>query len=131
LNTRTRQRFDEQLDWVLARMPSMIHELLERVLLQVEDYPSDEVMDRTGAEYIDDLCGLYTGVPAGERSVWDSPTLPDIVTIYREGILSAAVDDNGRISVKRLREQIRVTLLHELGHHHGMSEEELKRLGYE
>jgi predicted Zn-dependent protease with MMP-like domain len=130
LNPRTRERFDEQLDWVLEQMPPMIHELLERVPLHVEDYPSEDVMEQTGVEYIDDLCGLYTGIPIGQKSVWHSGTLPDVVTIYREGILTAAADRSGRISTNRLREQIRITLLHEIGHHHGLSEEDLRQLGY-
>ena len=92
LNPNARRRFDEHLEWVLERLPPMIHELIERVPLHVEDYPSEEVMERTGVEYIDDLCGLYTGIPIGEKSVRHSGTLPDVVTIYREGILSAAAD---------------------------------------
>jgi len=130
VNPRTRRRFDEQLDRVLERMPPLIHELIEKVPLHVEDYPSDEVMDRLDVEYIDDLCGLYTGIPIGEKSVTHSGTLPDVVTIYREGILSAAADRQGRINIHRLREQIRITILHELAHYHGLSEEELKRMGY-
>ena len=69
LEPSTRRRFDEHLEWVLERLPPMIHELIERVPLHVEDYPSEEVMERTGVEYIDDLCGLYTGIPIGEKSV--------------------------------------------------------------
>ena len=130
MNPKTRRQFDEQLEWVLERMPPMVHELIDRVPLHVEDYPSDEVMDRMNVEYIDDLCGLYTGIPIGDKSVNHSATMPDVVTIYREGILSAAADDNGRIGKSRLREQIRITILHELGHHHGLTEEELERLGY-
>jgi predicted Zn-dependent protease with MMP-like domain len=130
VNPHTRRRFDEQLDWVLRRLPPSIHELIERVPLHVEDYPSDDVMDRLDVEYIDDLCGLYTGIPIGEKSVTHSGTLPDVVTIYREGILSAASDRGGHINVERLREQIRITILHELAHHHGLGEEELRKLGY-
>ena len=130
MNVRTRRRFDEQLEWVLARMPPLIRALIEKVPLHVEDYPSDEVMDRLGVRYIDDLCGLYTGIPIGEKSVAHSLTLPDVVTVYREGILTASADRRGRITTERLREQIRVTILHELGHHHGLTEEELRRLGY-
>ena len=89
MNSRTRDRFDEQLEWVLHRMPPMIHELIEKVPLHVEDYPSDDVMDRLDVKYIDDLCGLYTGIPIGEKSVSHSGTLPDVVTIYREGVLTA------------------------------------------
>jgi predicted Zn-dependent protease with MMP-like domain len=130
LNPQTRRRFDDLLEAVLEQMPPMIHELIERVPLHVEDYPSDDVMDQTGAEYIDDLCGLYTGIPIGKKSIEHSGTLPDVVTIYREGILSASADRHGRISTKRLREQIRITVLHEIGHHHGLSEEDLRGLGY-
>ncbi len=130
MNPRTRRRFDEQFDWVLERMPPLIHELIEKVPLHVEDYPSDDVMDRMNVEYIDDLCGLYTGIPIGDKSVSHSGTMPDVVTIYREGILTASADGEGRINIHRLREQIRITILHELAHHHGMTEEEIRRLGY-
>jgi len=130
VNALTRRRFDEQLEWVLARMPAMIHELIERVPLHVEDYPSDDVMDRMGVEYLDDLCGLYTGIPIGEKSVSHSGTMPDVVTIYREGILTASADRHGRIATSRLREQIRITILHELAHHHGLTEADLQKLGY-
>jgi predicted Zn-dependent protease with MMP-like domain len=130
VNPRTRRRFDEQLEWVLGRLPPMIHELIERVPLHVEDYPSEEVMDWLDVEYIDDLCGLYTGIPIGEKSVSHSGVLPDVVTIYREGILSAAADGSGQITTERLREEIRVTILHELAHHHGLTEEDLRAMGY-
>jgi predicted Zn-dependent protease with MMP-like domain len=130
MNDRARRRFDEQLELVLERLPPLVHELIERVPLHVEDYPSDDVMDRMNVEYIDDLCGLYTGIPIGEKSVTHSGTLPDVVTIYREGILSAASDRRGRITVDRLREEIRITILHELAHHHGLTEDDLRKLGY-
>jgi predicted Zn-dependent protease with MMP-like domain len=126
----TRDRFDRELDWVLERMPALIHELIEKVPLHVEDYPSDSVMDEMDIEYIDDLCGLYTGIPLGQKSVMHSGVMPDVVTIYREGILSASMDRRGRITTERLREQIRITILHELAHHHGLTEEDLRKLGY-
>ena len=130
MNPRTRDRFDEQLEWVLKRLPPMIHELIEKVPLHVEDYPSEEVMDRMDVKFVDDLCGLYTGIPIGEKSVTHSGTLPDVVTIYREGILTAAADPRGRITTDRLRAEIRITILHELAHHHGLTEEDLRKLGY-
>ena len=108
----------------------MVHELIERVPLHVEDYPSEEIIERLGVEYIDDLCGLYTGIPIGEKSVAHSGTLPDVVTIYREGILTAAADRRGRIATDRLRKEIRITILHELAHHPGLTEEDLRKLGY-
>ena len=130
MNPRKRRRFDEQFEWVLERMPPLVHELIERVPLHVEDYPSADVMERTGVRYIDSLCGLYTGIPIGEKSVWHSGVMPDVVTIYREGILSVAADRTGRIATERLREEIRITIFHELAHHHGLNEDDLQKLGY-
>ena len=130
MDSRTRRRFDEHLELVLAEMPPLVHELIEKVPLHVEDYPSARVMDELGVEYRDDLCGLYTGVPLNHRSIEQSGTLPDVVTIYREGILSSAADRRGRVTDKRVRKQIRITILHELAHHHGLEEDELRELGY-
>ena len=130
MDAQSRRRFDELLERVLAEMPPMIHELIEQVPLHVEDYPSRRVMESTGVEYPEQLCGLYTGIPLTERSVMQSGTLPDVVTIYREGILAAAADRNGRIRTKPLLRQIRITILHELAHHHGLDEDDLRKLGY-
>lgn len=118
------------LEEVLAELPPEVHKLIDRVPLHVEDYPSRRVMEQTGARRRDALCGLYTGIPLGERSVEQSGTLPDVVTIYRQGILAAASDARGRIRKDRLREEIRITVLHELGHHHGLDEDDLRELGY-
>ena len=76
------------------------------------------------------LCGLYTGIPLIHRSIeqWGVPS--DVIHIYREGILSMARRADGAISLPRLRKQIRKTILHELGHHHGLTERELGELGY-
>ena len=130
MNPRTRRRFDELLEDVLAALPEFVHELIERVPLHVEDYPSEEVMAKTGAEYRDQLCGLFTGIPLTDRSIEHSGMLPDVVTVYREGILEVSRDGAGRVRTERLREEIRITILHELAHFHGLDEDELAELGY-
>ena len=53
-----------------------------------------------------------------------------MVTIYRMGILAAARDRHGRVRPRRLRKEIRITILHELAHFHGLTEEQLEELGY-
>lgn len=130
MNPRTRRHFDELLEKVLAELPPLVHELIERVPLHVEDYPSAEVMARTGARRRDQLCGLFTGIPITNRSIEHSGTLPDVVTIYREGILTVARDAYGRVRSERLKREIRITILHELAHYHGLGEAELRELGY-
>ena len=130
LNPRLRKRFDRVVEEVLAEMPPLVHEALQRVPLHVEDYPSPEVMKEFGLEYRDELCGLHWGIPITKKSIEDPCRLPDTVTLYREGILAEAMDRQGRIRKGRLREEIRITLLHELGHQHGLDEDQLRQLGY-
>jgi predicted Zn-dependent protease with MMP-like domain len=130
LNPQLRDYFDSHLEQVLAGLPQRVHDLLAEVPLHVEDYPPDDILDQLGVARREYLCGLYTGVPIGERSVLQSSRLPDVVTIYRQGILGTATGPHGRIHEGELRRQIRITVLHELGHHHGLDEDELRDLGY-
>ena len=125
-----RGHFDRQLERVLAAMPPMVHALLDKVPMYVEDRPSRDVMRKTGARHSWQLCGLYTGIPLIKRSVQHSGVLSDVIQIYREGILNRAVDQEGQIDEDELRRQIRITILHELGHHHGLDERQLQELGY-
>ncbi|MHC4404263.1 MAG: metallopeptidase family protein [Planctomycetota bacterium] len=131
MNPRARRRFDQLLEQVLEDLPPLVHELIEKVPLHVEDYPSADVLERTGARYRDEICGLFTGIPISDRSIQHSGNLPDVVTIYREGILAMAEDSKGRVRADRLKREIRVTILHELGHYHGLDEDDLRGLGYE
>jgi predicted Zn-dependent protease with MMP-like domain len=130
VNPRARDRFDHLVEEVLAAMPPLVHQLLDKIALDVEDYPSPQVIREMGLEYRDDLCGLYAGVPLGEKHLESPPHLSDAVTIYREGIVAATADADGRVTPAGLRKQIRITILHELAHHFGMTEEELDELGY-
>lgn len=131
MNRRDREQFDALLEQVLAELPDPLHELIERVPLVVEDYPSDAVADEFDLEYRDDLCGLHDGIPLTERSVLDSGHTPEQITLYREGIWSAASDEHGLTLLPELVRQIRITVLHEIGHHFGLDEDDLRELGYE
>ncbi len=129
MNESSRRYFDQQLEKVLQRLPVEIHRMLEKVPLHVEDHPPDHVLEQFGVPR-HQLCGLYTGVPLTERNVELSGNLPDVVTLYREGIVNLVHSLSERADEEELREQIRVTLLHELGHHHGLDEDDLEALGY-
>lgn len=125
-----REHFDRQLEQVLAELPPVVHKLLDEVPLYVEDFPSREVRQSMNLGPDDDLCGLHTGVPLTERSVEQSGTPSNIVFLYRRGIYREAEAIAGRRDDAELRNQIRITLLHELGHYHGLDEDELDELGY-
>jgi predicted Zn-dependent protease with MMP-like domain len=125
-----RDYFDAQVDWVLDHCPPQVHELLEEVAMYVEDHPPRRLMQEMGVRRRRDLCGLHTGIPLTERSVLISGVPTNAIYLYREGILWLATDQRGRIDQEELRRQIRITLLHELGHYHGLDEDELEALGY-
>jgi predicted Zn-dependent protease with MMP-like domain len=130
MNRKLRAYFDQHLEWVMQRLPPRVHQLLDDVTMYVEDYPSAAIMQQMGVRRRDGLCGLYSGIPLTRRHVEVSGVLSDAIYIYRQGILAMATDGFGDIEEEELRRQIRITVLHELGHHHGIGEKELRKLGY-
>lgn len=130
MHPKLRNFFDEHLRHVLAGLPQRVLKLLDEMPLHVEDYPSDQVMRDLNITDRSILCGLYTGIPITERSEFQGVHLPDVVTIYREGIFRESENENGDLSEAELVRQIKITVLHEIAHHHGFSEEELVDLGY-
>jgi predicted Zn-dependent protease with MMP-like domain len=126
LHSDHRRRFDGLLDEVLAELPDELHELMEEIPLIVEDEPSRQLLDQMKLNArTTDLCGLHWGVPLTRRSVEHSGRLPDQMSLFRGPIMRVAGRKHGE-----LREQIRITLLHEIGHHFGLDEGDLQRLGY-
>ena len=95
MDEETRRRFDTILEEVLDQLPQWVRDLIDEVPLHVEDYASDEMLDRMNIHHREQLCGLYTGIPLTNRSVQQSGALPDVVTIYREGVINAAANAHG------------------------------------
>jgi predicted Zn-dependent protease with MMP-like domain len=120
-----RDDFDRALRKALSELPPVFRKALDNVAVVVDEWPPDWLLDELGIPPEDTLYGFYHGVPLPERSFQDSGNLPDKISIYR-GPLEE--DFPGR---EELWREIRVTLLHEIGHYFGMDEEELSRLGYE
>ncbi|MBN1852768.1 MAG: metallopeptidase family protein [Pirellulales bacterium] len=131
MHAKLRDFFDLRLEHVLASLPERITRLFDEVPLHVEDFPSPEIMRQLNVSDRGSLCGLYTGVPLTNRSVDHPSRMPDVVTIYREGILRAAENELGALTEPELIRQIRITILHELAHYHGLEEAEITDLGYE
>jgi predicted Zn-dependent protease with MMP-like domain len=133
-----RERFDRIFEEELDALPESIHELLDRAPVVLEDRPSRRLLEEMGLDpAIDDLCGLHSGVPLTERSVNDSGVLPEVIHLFREGIVDEAggwdedEDEHGTFGGEEaVRREIRITLLHEIGHHFGLDEDDLERLGY-
>lgn len=122
-----RDRFDAVFEEILDALPDHLHELIERVPVILEDRASRKLLSELGMDPDDDdLFGLHTGVPMTEKSV-EGEAVPgeDYIMIFREPILEMAAGD-----ARVLEHEIRVTLLHEIGHQFGLDEDDLADLGY-
>jgi len=120
-----RDDFSRALREAFSELPPMFHDALANVAVVVEVWPPKGLLDELEIPPDDTLYGFYHGVPLPERSVQDSGLLPDVISLYR-GPLVEDFPDRGELC-----RQIRITVLHEIGHYFGMDEEELSRLGYE
>jgi len=110
---------------VIDRLPREFREQLRNVEIVVEKRPSKELLRAEGLDPREDtLYGLYQGTPLPDRSALDPPVLPDKITIFAESLLEDFPNPD------ELREEIRLTVLHEIAHYFGMDEEEIEDLGY-
>ncbi len=119
-----RVRFEKALREALDELPEMFRKALSNVAIVIEERPPDWLLDELEIPPDDTLYGFYHGVPLPERSVADPGGLPDKISVYREPLEEDFPDR------RELVREIRMTLLHEIGHYFGMDEEELERLGY-
>ena len=130
MHPKLRDLFDMKLERVLSGLPERLTKLIEEVPLHVEDYPSQELMAELGITDRSALCGVYSGISLADRSVNHNYRPPDYVTIYREGIFRISENNKGELTEKELLRQIKITVLHELAHYHGLNETEIADLGY-
>lgn len=107
---------------ILAELPEHLRVEAEAVVLEIADHPSLE-QART-MEAGEDLLGLYEGVPLIHRHFNTTLLQPDRITLFQHALQSIARTE------AELREQIRVTLIHELGHFFGFEEDELDERGW-
>ena len=105
---------------ILTRLPKAFADLCGGVVVRVEDFPTEEVLDEMGAESEFDLLGLFHGTGLPQQSSGDIARLPNLIWLYRRPILDywAEHDETlGRI--------VQHVLIHEIGHHFGLSDEDM------
>jgi predicted Zn-dependent protease with MMP-like domain len=108
---------------VLERLPDSFRKLCEGVVIRVDEFPTDEVLDELGVESEFDLLGLFQGVGLPLQSHDDVARLPNMIWLYRRPILDywAEYDETfGHI--------IRHVLIHEIGHHFGLSDPDMEAI---
>ncbi|MCS5718658.1 metallopeptidase family protein [Herbiconiux sp. CPCC 205763] len=109
------EAFEQLVGDELDRLPDDMMDGLDNVMFVVEDRPEDGSLD---------LLGLYDGVALTERGQYGFGEMPDRITVFREPLLAICAD------VDELRDQVHVTLVHEIAHYYGIDDEKLHELGW-
>jgi predicted Zn-dependent protease with MMP-like domain len=107
----------------LARLPDQFRKLCEGVIIRVDDFPTEEVLDEMEAESEFDLLGLFQGTGLPFRSNDDLPRLPNMIWLYRRPILDYWAEHD-----ESLGHIVRHVLIHEIGHHFGMSDDDMEAI---
>ncbi|MEP6782607.1 MAG: metallopeptidase family protein [Acidobacteriota bacterium] len=116
----TREYFRELVEEAIDTIPLKFARQVRNLAIVVEDEPSAELLEEMEIEDGDALLGLYQGTPLNERGFGYGNALPDRITLFQLTIEDDCEDDEGDIIVA-----IGETLIHELGHYFGMSEEQI------
>jgi len=114
-----REDFVKVVEEALDSIPKEFRRRIRNVAVLVEDLPRNQPSPQSGQPRRL-LLGLFHGVPRTRKSVFDLPTGPDHIVLYQKNIEAVCSSES------EVREQIRLTLIHELGHYFGMDEDQLK-----
>lgn len=107
----------------METLPEPFAAHLGAVVLQVDDIADAELLAELDIDHPLDLTGVYEGVPIGERSVELSVTMPDRIRLFRRAILDEWIEEG-----EELEHLVRHILIHEVGHHFGLSDEDMHAL---
>ncbi len=111
---------EELADLAWRRLPAEFRAMCGDVLIRIEDFPTEEVLDELKLESPFDLMGLYHGVSLDKKSVSDLPRGPDMVFLYRRPLLDVWAE-----GTETLGHLVTHVLVHEIGHHFGLSDEDM------
>ena len=107
----------------IAKLPAQFRAHLGNIVLLVEEVADEETLDSLGIEHPLDLTGLYHGLPIGQKSSMDVAGQPDRIHLYRRAILEEWIETD-----VRLDDLVRHVTIHEIGHHFGLSDDDMHAL---
>jgi predicted Zn-dependent protease with MMP-like domain len=114
-----REQFVKVVEDELDSLPQEFRTRIRNVAVLVEDIPPSQPTPQPGQSR-QLLLGIFHGVPTTKKSIFDLPTGPDHIVLYQKNIEAVCSSE------AEVREQIRLTVMHELGHYFGMDENQLK-----
>lgn len=116
--------FARLVEEALEELPEPFAGHLEQMSIEIKDRPTRKQLRQLDLDEDDLLLGLHEGVPMTDRSIEHSGTLPTRIFVFQESLEAVCGSE------RELIEEIRKTVLHEIGHYFGMSEDDLDDLGY-
>jgi predicted Zn-dependent protease with MMP-like domain len=121
----SKREFDRLVKRAIRRIPEEVRQHLDNIVITVQKRPSMELLEEMGLPPDEELLGLFQGTAQTERSITEPPLYPDAILLFQEP-LQECCDTQ-----EQLEEEIEITIVHEIAHALGMSEERLIELGYE
>jgi len=118
----TRAAFEQLVSEALATIPGQFRKAMANLVIAVEDEPSEETLQEMGIDAPDTLFGLYQGTPLTERGWSYGNALPDRILLFQGPHEREAEDEDDLVA------SIGETLIHEIGHYFGLSEEEIEEI---
>jgi predicted Zn-dependent protease with MMP-like domain len=116
--------FDRIVRNAIRSIPDEIQKYLGNIVISVKKHPSKKMLREMGLSPDEPLLGIYDGVSLMERSVTSPPLFPDSIILFQDP-LEEMCD-----TIEQLEEEIEITVVHEVAHFVGISEERLEELGY-
>ena len=113
----------EMAEAAFAAIPQELRDLVRGAAIVVEETLGEETVAELGLDSPWELTGLYRGTPLTQKSVLDVPTEPDTILLFREPILLEWIETG-----EDLFRLVRNVLIHEIGHHFGLSDDDIERL---
>jgi predicted Zn-dependent protease with MMP-like domain len=120
----TAEEIEELARTALTRLPREFLAHLGEIVLQVEEFADTETLGALGIESEYDLTGIYEGIPLSEKSIAHSGTMPDRIRLFRSPILLEWAERGD----ETLEHLVTHVLVHEVGHHFGLSDEAMHAL---
>jgi len=105
------------------KLPAPFREMTKDVVIRVDEFPTNEVLDSLGIKSPFGLLGLYHGVNLARQSFFDVTTMPEMIFLYRRPILDYWAEHQDSLG-----EIIIHVLVHEIGHHFGLSDDDMARI---
>jgi predicted Zn-dependent protease with MMP-like domain len=119
------EEFDRIVQRAISRIPEEIRQHLDNIVISVRKRPSRRLLEDMDLPPDEPLLGVFEGVSLLERSVTEPPLYPDTIFLFQEPLQEMCE------TLEELEEEIEITVVHEVAHYLGMTEERLEELGYE